>query len=523
MTGRLILFCYFLCLSVCIYAQNRAVTITERYRPEFHFTPPAHWMNDPNGMVFFEGEWHLFYQHHPYSTVWGPMHWGHAVSHDLVNWEHLPVALYPDSLGLIFSGSAVVDWENTSGFGQDGKPPLVAIFTQHLMAGEKAGRHDFQYQSIAYSNDKGRTWTKYADNPVIPNTNNIHDFRDPKVIRDEVSKQWIMVFAAHDHVKFWSSPNLKDWQHLSDFGKESGAHGGVWECPDIFPISVEGTDEKRWILLLSINPGSPNGGSGTQYFIGDFDGKTFKLDPDFEKLVADGQGVWLDFGRDNYAGVTFSDVPKSDGRRIFMGWMSNWDYATVVPTEKWRSAMTLPRKLVLRKTEAGLRLFAQPVKELESLRRKEYILEKQKMEGDMDLTKKWGFSPATFEIQLEVELPRGKKSDFAVVLSNAKNEEYRIGFDAAKNEFYSDRTRAGEIGFSGKFASKRHTAPRVKEGNILQLHLFFDMASCELFADGGETVMTDIFFPTEDFGTVKLVSNTGGVKIKKGKIFELKF
>lgn len=331
-----------------------------------------------------------------------------------------------------------------------------------------------------------------------------------------------MVFAAHDHVKFWATHDLKNWRHLSDFGKEYGAHGGVWECPDIFPIAVEGGGEKRWVLLQSLNPGSPNGGSGTQYFVGDFDGKTFKLDPEFEKSVTNGRGVWLDFGRDNYAGVTFSDVPKADGRRIFMGWMSNWDYATVVPTEKWRSATTLPRELVLRKTEAGLRLVSLPVKELEKLRKRTFFLENQEIANDLDLTQKWNFSASTFEMQLELELPEGAKTDFAVVLSNSKNEEYRIGFDAAKNEFYSDRTQAGGHGFSPKFATKRHIAPRTKKAKILQLHLFFDVASCELFADDGETVMTDIFFPTEAFGRVKLVSVNGEVKIKEGKIFELK-
>lgn len=522
MIGKLTLFCGILAVSACTSAQKTSLPTAEKHRPNFHFTPPANWMNDPNGMVFFEGEWHLFYQHYPEATVWGPMHWGHAVSRDLVKWEHLPIALYPDSLGLIFSGGAVVDWANTSGFGRDGKPPLVAIFTQHLMAGEKAGRHDFQYQSIAFSNDRGRTWTKYAGNPVVPNTEKIHDFRDPKVIWDEASKQWLMVFAAHDHVKFYGSPDLKNWNHLSDFGKAFGGHGGVWECPDIFPISVEGTGEKRWVLLSSLNPGSPNGGSGTQYFIGDFDGKTFKLDPDFEKSVVGGQGVWLDFGRDNYAGVTFSDVPKTDGRRIFIGWMSNWDYAQVVPTEKWRSATTLPRELVLRKTAAGLRLFSVPAKELDALRGKSFSIENQEVAGELDLTKKGDFSASTFEMELEIELPEGAKTDLAVVLSNSKNEEYRVGFDAAKNEFYSDRTRAGEHGFSAKFAAKRHTAPRPRNDKNLRLHLFFDVASCELFADGGETVMTDIFFPTEDFGEMRLVSVNGGVKVRVGKIFELK-
>ncbi|MEL6194980.1 MAG: glycoside hydrolase family 32 protein, partial [Bacteroidota bacterium] len=320
---------------------NSSSVYSEPHRPQFHFTPASMWMNDPNGMVFYEGEYHLFYQHYPEDNVWGPMHWGHAVSEDLVNWEHLPIALYPDSLGYIFSGSAVVDWENTSGLGKEGKPPLIAIFTHHDPVKEKAGRNDFQYQSIAYSNDNGRNWTAYEGNPVIPNQNSIRDFRDPKVIWDEDSEQWVMVFAAHDHVKFYGSPNLKDWTHLSDWGKSYGEHGGVWECPDLFSMEVEGSGEKKWVLLQSLNPGSPNGGSGTQYFVGDFNGKEFILDPSFLPSVTDGKAVWLDYGRDNYAGGTWSDLPNHAGRRFFLGWMSIWDYANIVPTEAWRSAMTL--------------------------------------------------------------------------------------------------------------------------------------------------------------------------------------
>ena len=495
---------------------------TEPHRPQFHFTPEKMWMNDPNGMVYYEGEYHLFYQHYPDSTVWGPMHWGHAVSRDLVHWEHLPIALYPDSLGMIFSGSAVVDWNNTSGLGENGKPPLVAIFTHHQPDLEQAGRQDFQYQSIAYSNDRGRTWTKYAGNPVIPNTEKIRDFRDPKVIWHEGSQQWIMVFAAQNHVKLWASPDLKSWTHLSDFGREWGSHGGVWECPDLFPMQVGNSGETKWVLLLSINPGGPNGGSATQYFVGDFDGKKFALDPTFAPSVNGEKAVWLDYGRDNYAGVTWSDVPAEDGRRLFMGWMSNWDYANVVPTKAWRSAMTLPRQLKLKNTAAGLRLLSQPVKELEVLRGAAYSREGQTINGESDLGSQLGFSPSQMEVLLEVELPEGAQTGFGIALSNPKGEEYRIGYDAAQNEFYSDRTKAGAAGFSEKFAAKRHIAPRTSTGNPLRLHLFFDVASCELFADDGEVVMTDIFFPAENFSEVKLYSEGGEVKVSEMKVYPLK-
>jgi fructan beta-fructosidase len=507
---------FFALLLLACATQKQSKVINEQHRPNFHFTPPSKWMNDPNGMVFYEGEYHLFYQYYPDGIVWGPMHWGHAVSKDMLSWEHLPIAIYPDSLGLIFSGSAVVDWKNTSGFGQNGQPPLVAIFTQHDMAGEKAGRNDFQYQSIAYSNDKGRTWTKYKDNPVIPNTNKIKDFRDPKMFWDEAHNQWTMVFAAQNHIKIWASKDLKNWTHQSDFGKEYGTHAGVWECPDLFPIRVDNTNEQKWLLLQSLNPGSPNGGSGTQYFVGDFDGKTFTLDTDFAKKVSNSQAVWLDWGRDNYAGVTWSDIPKTDGRRLFMGWMSNWDYAQVVPTKSWRSAMTLPRQLILRKTAQGYRLVSLPVKELQKLRAKTYSIDNQLIGKSLDLTQKSNISPSAMELELEVE-----RSDFSIVLSNSKGERYEIGYDLAKNEYYSDRTAAGKIDFSKKFANAIHHAPRSATEQMLKLHLFFDVASCELFADDGATVLTDIFFPNEDFTKVELKAKNGKILLKSGKIYQL--
>jgi fructan beta-fructosidase len=522
MLNKITFFFLVLLIFACKTTQNTTTTMPqEQHRPNFHFTPPSQWMNDPNGMVFYEGEYHLFYQYYPSATVWGPMHWGHAVSKNMVNWEHLPIAIYPDSLGLIFSGSAVVDWKNTSGFGQGGKPPLVAIFTQHDMVGEKAGRSDFQYQSIAYSNDKGRTWTKYKGNPVIPNVNKIRDFRDPKMLWDEAHQQWTMVFAAQNHIKIWASKDLKTWTHQSDFGATYGTHAGVWECPDLFPINIEGTKEQKWVLLQSLNPGAPNGGSGTQYFVGDFDGKTFTLDTDFAKNVSNGQAAWLDWGRDNYAGVTWSDIPKTDGRRLFMGWMSNWDYAQNVPTKSWRSATTLPRQLILSKTAQGLHLLSQPVKELEKLRKNTYTIENQTISDKLDITKKIKFSPSSMEMSIAFELEDQSNTDFSIVLSNSKGEQYEVGYNATQNQFYSDRTKAGKVDFSDKFAKKVTFAPRSSTDKTIKLHLFFDTASCELFADNGATVLTDIFFPNEDFTTIKLVAKNGKVMLRAGKIDEL--
>jgi fructan beta-fructosidase len=339
------IFAFFQFLVIVLFAQDKKeATITAAqseilYRPYIHFTPAKGWMNDPNGMFYKDGVYHLYFQHYPDSTVWGPMHWGHATSTDLMHWKEQPIAIYPDSIGLIFSGSAVVDEHNTSGFGENGKAPIVAIFTQHNMQGEKNGSIDFQTQSIAYSNDNGYTWKKYAGNPVIKNPG-IKDFRDPKVIWYEPSKKWIMVLAIKNKVSFYSSSNLKDWTKESDFGMGLGSHDGVWECPDLFSLKYNG--KTYWVLTSSINPGGPNKGSATQYFIGDFDGHTFKSNSTKTK--------WMDYGADNYAGVTFSNTggnSNNNGRAISIGWMSNWMYAQQVPTVSWRSATTTARTLYI--------------------------------------------------------------------------------------------------------------------------------------------------------------------------------
>jgi fructan beta-fructosidase len=319
----------------------------EPHRLQFHFSPDSMWMNDPNGMVYFAGEYHMFYQYYPDDIVWGPMHWGHAISKDLIHWEHMPIAIYPDSLGWIFSGSAVADLKNTSGFGTRDNPPLVAIYTYHDSNGQKAGRADFQTQGIAYSVDKGRTWEKYQGNPVLRNPG-IKDYRDPKVLWHEETKKWIMILAVKDRVHLYSSADLKAWNKESEFGADKGAHGGVWECPDLIPMTIG--DQTKWVMLVSINPGGPNGGSATQYFVGDFNGSYFNVDHDDLR--------WLDWGPDNYAGVTWSNV---NNRHLFIGWMSNWAYATQVPTEKWRSSMTVPRSLKLSKVDNKLYVVSEPV------------------------------------------------------------------------------------------------------------------------------------------------------------------
>lgn len=484
----------------------------EAHRPQYHFTPPAKWMNDPNGLVWYEGEYHFFYQYFPDGTVWGPMHWGHAVSNDMVHWEHLPIALYPDTLGYIFSGSVVIDHQNTSGLGKNGQPAMIALFTYHDMAAEKSGQRDWERQGLAYSNDKGRTWEKYEGNPVLPNPGGVRDFRDPKVLWHEGSRKWVMTLSVGDHTAFWGSPDLKKWSHLSDFGQNAGAHGGVWECPDLFPIKASDGREK-WALLVNMNPGAPNGGSGIQYFIGQFDGQKFI--PDLEYIPGQ-PPAWLEYGRDNYAGVTWSNVPQKDGRRLLIGWMSNWDYAMVVPTERWRSGATLPRQLSLRKTSNGYRLYSNPVKELQELRETPVTSGPAAYSSRMALAGEGkAIAPTLSEWILEFDLTRTTARSFGVELSNIGGERYRIGFDRMNNRFFSDRTQSGKIGFSPKFADKIHFAPRFSNDSRVALHLYFDVASAELFADDGATVMTELFFPHTPYHQMALFADGGTVQLVK--------
>ena len=471
--------------------QTPAAAPTPQYRPGYHFSPAAHWMNDPNGMVYYEGTYHLFYQYYPNASVWGPMHWGHATSTDLVSWKELPIALFPDSLGYIFSGSAVVDAKNTSGFGKDGKTPLVAIFTHHDPKGEKAGTHTFQNQSLAYSLDAGKTWTKYAGNPVLKNPG-IQDFRDPKVSWNEVAKKWVMTLATKDRITFFSSPNLKDWTKESEFGEKLGAHGGVWECPDLFPLTLNG--KTHWVLIVNLNPGGPNGGSGTQYFVGSFDGHTFTPLNDKTK--------WADYGPDNYAGVTWGNT---GARKIFLGWMSNWEYANQVPTSPWRNATTVPRELALRQVGSEIYLTSQPVKELAKLAGSVVVLKNLKASAvALDLTNKLKFRGDKFSLTLNTAQLR----DFALVLSNTAGEELRLGYDGKAKQYFIDRSKAGPSGFSPKFAG-RHTTPRLATLPAADLTLYVDATSVELFGDGGLSTSTELFFPSKPFTSIRLVSPTG--------------
>lgn len=643
-------------------------THNETFRPQVHFSPNEKWMNDPNGMFYLDGEYHLFFQHNPDASVWGPMHWGHAVSKDLVHWEELPIALYPDELGTIFSGSAVVDWNNSSGLGTKENPPIVALYTYHNANMEKEGRIDFQTQALAYSLDKGRTWKKYSGNPVIKNPG-IKDFRDPKVMWHEPSEKWVMVLAQKDHIGFYSSENLIDWSLESVFGEDIGGHGGVWECPELLLMPVEGTNESRYVLLVSISPGGPNGGSATQYFVGDFDGKKFVLDTDWQKelaptpakfpeglvfdnfengaekwtsdgnafanaptngghasqppptgfsgeylvnsfadedramgtltsekftisepfinfkigggdhldkvgiqLVVDGNivksetgrnretlhfaswnvsewlgksaflriidqepgswghtyvddivfadtpamnriepAVWLDHGTDNYAGVTFFNSPDSEEKRhIFMGWMSNWLYANEVPTEKWRSAMTLPRSLHLVDTGNGLRVRSQLIDELDNLveasTKTTTLLEGEAISlSAIDKSDRESALRYSFDVQ-------GKPASLVSVrFENDSGEFVDLKIDLKNSAVLLDRSRSGETSFHAKFSALQ-VGELTTTSDSFGVSLVIDRSSIEVFIDNGTTVMTSLIFPESVYDTMRVMADSQPVQ-----------
>jgi fructan beta-fructosidase len=455
----------------------------EPFRPQFHFTPSENWMNDPNGMVYYDGEYHLFFQYFPEGTEWGPMHWGHAISTDLVHWEEQDIKLYPDDLGYIFSGSAVADHHNTSGFKTGEETPLVAIFTHH---------HDEkgQVQSLAYSNDKGRTWHKYEGNPVLPNPG-IADFRDPKVSWHEPSGKWIMALAVKDVIHLYSSTDLKDWSFESEFGKGIGAKGGVWECPDLFEL--EGEDGRsKWVMFISINPGAPNGGSGTQYFTGNFDGITFTPDHQKEK--------WLDWGTDNYAGVTWANVPEEDGRTLFIGWMSNWTYATVTPTERYRSAMTLARELKLVMDGEEDIVASLPVSEF--YEKLEEIKSGEKLNRTVELPGKKGFVLSLTDVSID------KNETFR--LSNEIGEEIVLKFDNVSQKISLDRTKSGKVDFHKEFASIQEMPLRNKL-NKINMDIVVDASSVEVFINEGSYVMTAQVFNSNPFTKFEVHSGEVGV------------
>ena len=427
----------------------------EQYRPTYHHTPAYGWMNDPNGMFYKDGVWNLYFQHNPYGSQWENMTWGHSTSTDLLHWKYEGDAILPDVIGTIFSGSAVVDKNNTAGFG-DGA--VVALYTS---AGEN------QTQSMAYSTDAGKTFTKYAGNPII--TSNVPDFRDPHMFWNEDIKKWNMILAAGQQMNIYTSDNLKDWKYESSFGTGYGNHDGVWECPDLMKLKVRGTDKEKWMLICNINPGGPFGGSATQYFVGDFDGHKFTCDskPEVTK--------WMDYGKDHYATVTFDNAPE--GRHVALAWMSNWQYAAQVPTMQYRSGNSIPRDLGLFEHKGETYCSVVPSQEVTSARSKK----------------------ATKTLSEACELVVNLKGDATITLSNAKNEKVVMSYDAKNETFSMDRTQSGKIDFSDDFAVKT-TAPTY--GKLKQLRIFIDKSSIEAIDAEGKMAMTNLVFPTKPYNKV---------------------
>ena len=445
----------FSCWKAMKFADSYDTANREQYRPVYHHTPAYGWMNDPNGMFYKDGIWHLYFQHNPQGSQWENLSWGHSTSTDLVHWKFQGDPIQPDAIGMIFSGSSVVDKDNTAGFGKDA---VVALYTS---------ASESQTQSMAYSTDGGMTFTKYDGNPVI--TSNVPDFRDPHMFWNEDIKKWNMILAAGQQMNIYSSDNLRDWKFESSFGAEYGNHGGVWECPDLMKMPVRGTGKQKWMLVCNINPGGPFGGSATQYFVGDFDGHKFTCEskPEVTK--------WMDYGKDHYATVTFDNAP--DGRHVALAWMSNWQYAAVVPTKQYRSANSIPRDLGLFEYKGETYCSVTPSPEITAARSKR---------------KSKSLSEAC-------ELVVNLRGDATIVLSNSKGERVTMDYKAKDETFEMDRTRSGRTDFSYEFMAITK-APT--HGSISQLRIFIDKSSIEAIDADGKMAMTNLVFPTEPYNKV---------------------
>lgn len=461
----------------------------EKFHPLYHFSPAYGWMNDPNGLVYLDGEYHLFYQYNPYGSMWGNMHWGYAVSRDLVRWEHLPVAIAPDELGTVFSGNCIIDKENTAGFG---KNAMIAYYTS---AGER------QTQSIAYSTDLGRTFTKYDKNPVV--TVDIPDFRDPNVFYHAPTGKWIMVIAAGQEVQLFSSSDLLHWEYESSFGEGYGNHGGVWECPDLLELPVDGDPgRKKWVLLLNINPGGIFGGSATQYFTGNFDGKTFTCESSPETVK------WMDWGKDHYATITWHNAPE--GRAIAIAWMSNWQYANQVPTLQFRSANSVPREISLYTKETESYLLHHPVKELEGLRKESVVVSSFTVNKSYTIDQLLADNTGTYE--LDISFKNQSAGIIGLNLFNSRGESVDMYYDLTAHRFIMDRTKSGLTGFSPDFPAVTY-AP-VEKQSAYRLRLWVDHCSIECFDGEGKFVMTNLVFPDEPYNRLNFYSKGGSFEVE---------
>ena len=469
------------------------------YRPAYHFTPPANWMNDPNGLVFYEGEWHLFYQYSPGRAPGS--HWGHAVSLDLAHWEHLPVALAPDDLGIIASGSAVVDWDDTSGFFGGGSG-LVAVFTHWKNQGREGSD---QSQSIAYSRDRGRTWTKFAGNPVLPNQG-VPDFRDPKTFWHAPTRRWVMLVATFDRATFFVSPNLRDWTYGGSFGQGEGATGeGAWECVDLFELPVDGDpDRTKWVLNVSL------GSATMQYFVGHFDGTAFHNENAADVVLRS------TCGPDDYAAVTWAGIPPKDGRQVWIGWMADFHYAERVPTEGWKGVLTLPRLLALKTTAQGVRLTQTPVAEMEGLRGPGQVWENL----DVIPGRPFVLPQKADACEIIADFEICEADEVAVLVRKGEEEQTVIGYARAERTLFLDRSRSGITDFDAGFGEvKKWTI--AGDGTRLRLHVFVDRSSVEVFVNGGEAYVAAVIFPPPDSRGIEITCSGGAARLRSLRFYPL--
>lgn len=481
-------------LSDTFYSSNR-----ETYRPVYHHTPVYGWMNDPNGMFYKDGVYHLYFQYNPYGSMWANMTWGHSTSTDLTHWTYEGTAIVPDAWGAIFSGSCVVDKDNTAGFG---KGAVVAFYT----SAKSTPWGDIQSQSMAYSLDNGKTFIKYEHNPILTSTE--RDFRDPKVFWYAPGKHWVMMLAVGQEMQIYSSGNLKEWKKESSFGAMQGAHGGVWECPDLVEVAVEGSKEKKWVLICNLNPGGPFGGSAAQYFVGSFDGKKFVNE-------SPTQTKWLDWGKDNYATVTWSNAPA--GRCIALGWMSNWQYANSVPTTQYRSANTLARDLTLYRVGGELYLKSKPSPEIKKARAEEKKIPTFEVKGNYEVASLLADNKGAYEIEMTIENKGTSKIDFS--LMNEKGEKVAMYYDVVRKQFVMDRSASGIVGFSRDFPAV--TVAPVRNTDQIHLRLFIDRSSVEAFGEEGEYVMTNLVFPAEPYNRMVFSSDKGSYIVKSMNVYRL--
>ncbi|MBV8570543.1 MAG: glycoside hydrolase family 32 protein [Acidobacteriaceae bacterium] len=468
------------------------------YRPQFHFSPRENWTNDPNGLVFFSGEYHLFFQYNPFGDEWGHMSWGHAVSRDLLHWDQRPVAIPEQDGIMIFTGSTVVDARNSSGFCTKPEGCMVAVYTGHTPP--EGSRPALQTQNLAFSNDRGRTWTKYPGNPVL----NLHmtDFRDPKVLWSEETGEWVMaVSLPNEHkVRFYTSPDLKHWTHTTDFGPE-GATGGQWECPELFQLPLEGSTETRWVLKVGLNPGGLQGGSGEQYFVGRFNGRRFVNDNPATLQL------WTDYGKDCYCALTFNGLPRTQSP-VMIGWMDNWQYAAKLPTRPWRGQMTFPRSLSLRKTADGIRLIQQPYQGIERLQQKRL---EATSGSDLDAVNQalraQPLSGHSFRLRFEIQLGDAREAGVRMLANHGSFT--LIGYDREAKKLFIDRRHSGVTGFSGDFPA-RIDAPLPLTADKLVLDVLVDRNSVEVFADNGRITCTMLVFPSSGANGIEFYANRTG-------------